>query len=226
MRIQSQEALVGYPSVRIRHLVRRWGWGKGGVALVKDVMEISETAAAELVAALVGAGYIEKATGGHTSPGWEYELTVKGTALAQASAAAPLRRETVRLRLHELIERMTQVNADERFFVGVQDAVVFGSYLTKVDRLGDLDVHYTTYRKIDDQETFARVTEAAARGSGRRFSGFIDLLFWPETEVRNFLKNRSRVYSLGNNSELLRDEQIPRLVIFRGRAPVPGWRDL
>ncbi len=217
--------MFGFPSVRVRQLLRRWGRGYGGTELVKQLMEISEAAAGELVAALIREGYVQKSEL-QMSAGWEYVLTVKGTALAQASAARPLHRETVRLRLHELIDRMIQVNSDERFFLGIQDAAVFGSYLTDVDRLGDLDIHFRTYRKIDDTETFTRTTTDAARASGLRFSSFMDELYWPEAEVRKFLKNRSRVYSLGDNSQLLADEAVPRLVIFRDRTPVPGWRDL
>jgi len=121
---------------------------------------------------------------------------------------------------------MLEVNANDRFYVGIQDAVVFGSYLSTCERLSDLDVHYTTYRKIEDSSEFVRVTQQAARASGRRFSRYIDELYWPESEVKRFLKNRSRVYSLGDNSELLRDPSVPRLAIFHSRVPVDDWRGL
>jgi hypothetical protein len=218
--------MFGLSAVRVRHLMRRWGWGSGGVQFISDVLELSHEQARELLEALAKEGYVERNGRGPVSPGWEYGLTVRGTALAQASAATPLRRQTVRRRLHELVERMVEVNSDDRFFIGVQDAAVFGSYLSNDERLGDLDVHYTTYRKIEDSEEFMRVTKTAARASGRAFSSYIDELYWPESEVRRFLKNRSRVYSLGDNSQLLRNPSVPRRSIFQSRAPVQDWRKL
>jgi hypothetical protein len=177
------------------------------------------TTAKAFWSALLAEGYIQReaAFGPDTEA---YSRTIKGAAVAGASAAPPLKRHVVETRLRELVERMAAANDDDRFYVGVQDADVFGSYLTDAPTLSDLDVHYTTYRKIDDPAEFARVTEDAARASGRRFSRYIDLLFWPEAELRKFLKNRSRVYSLADNSQLLRDVAVPRLAIFRDRRPV------
>jgi len=189
-------------------------------------MNVPAEHARSLLAILVAEGLVEPADYVRVVEGREYRLTTKGLALAQASAARPLHRKTVQRRLHELIERMVQANRDERFYVGVQQAVVFGSYLSATERLGDLDVHYTTYRKIEDGTEFMRVTGEAARASGRHFSTIVDELYWPEDELRKFLKNRSRVYSLGNNEILLKRDDVPRTTIFEGRRPVDNWRDL
>jgi hypothetical protein len=41
-----------------------------------------------------------------------------------------------------------------------------------------------------------KLSLAHARGSGRRFSTFTDEMFWPEMEVRLYLKGASRVVSM------------------------------
>lgn len=226
MRRESSEALFGFPFARIHELMQRWGWGQGGAELVRDFLSISDDAARELLEALVREGYVQKCAKPPASPGWDYELTAKGTNLGQASTGTQLSRATIRRRLHEIIERMAQVNQDERFFVGVQEASIFGEYVTEASELAHLDVRYTTYRKVKERREFAHITERAARASGQRFSNEMELRLWPENEVKSFLQNRSPVYRFLTNTERARDAQTPRLVIFQDRAPVLGWRDL
>ncbi len=120
---------------------------------------------------------------------------------------------------------MAQVNQDERFFVGVQEASIFGEYVTDTAELAHLDVRYTTYRKVKERREFAHITERAARQRAALF-GRWSLRLWPENEVKSFLQDRSPVYRFLTNTERARDEQTPRLVVFRDRAPVLGWRDV
>jgi hypothetical protein len=218
--------MFGYPEVRIRRLLRHWGWGQGGVELVSDILEISEAAARELLAHLIHEGYVRNSVERRTTPGWEYELTTKGTTFSLLSADTPFRREAVRSGLRELIQRMSEVNSDERFVVGIEAAFVVGDYLNHAERMGALEVHYTTYRKITERSEFTKVAHRAARESGRKLSGDMGVRLWPEDEVTSFLENRAGMFSLTTNMERRRDSEAPRLVIFRERAPVPNWRDL
>ncbi len=218
--------MFGFSEVRIRRLLLHWGWGQGGVELVSDILEISQAAAQELLACLISEGYVQRSVERQTAPGWEYELTPKGTSFGQLSAETPFNREAVRSGLRELIERMTEVNREERFVVGIQEAFVVGDYLNHAERLGALEIHYTTYRKITERSEFAKVAHRAARASGRKFAGDVSLRLWPEDEVTSFLENRAGMFSLTTNMERRRDSETPRLVIFRERAPVPEWRDL
>jgi hypothetical protein len=218
--------MFGVRKDRLRHLLQRWGWAQGGVELVRDVLQLSENAAAKLLDSLLDEGYIQRCAECHASPGWEYELTPKGIEFGRASTGKPLPRGVVQKLLHALVERMQKVNLEDRFFVGIQEATVFGEYLTDSGRLGNLDVQYTTYRKIQERAAFTRLVERAALESGRTFSGPIERRLWPEDEVKSFLQDRSPVYRFWTNSERLSDDRTPRLVVFRNRAPVPDWQKL
>jgi DNA-binding HxlR family transcriptional regulator len=218
--------LFGFSKARIHELLQRWGWGRGGAELAREVLSISDQAAGELVDALEREGYVQKCTKPHVSPGWEYELTLKGTSFGQARTGAELARALARRHLHELVERMDEVNRDDRFLLGVEEASVFGEYLTDAQELGVLDVQYTTYRKIEERGEFARARDRAARASGQRFSREMDLRLWPENEVRDHLQGQSAVYRFSTNTERARDAQMSRLLIFRDRAPVHDWRKL
>lgn len=183
-----------------------------------DRLGLPEPAAIAVLHGLVEEGYLAAASEPRMSG---FELTVKGRALAQATAATPLHRSTVEKKLQELIERMIQVNASEEFLYGIEEAFIYGSYLTDTERLGDLDISVTLYRKDEDPDRHMEAVERCARESGRHFGNIIDRLFWPQKQVFLYLKQRSRVFSIHHDEPLLKhDPGIPRRAIFSQRRPV------
>jgi hypothetical protein len=226
MRIKKTELICGHAAADVRTLMRRWQFPSGGHGLIRATLNVPDGEVKGIVEALQAEGFIERAAKAFPPDPIQFERTVKGAALAMASAARPVHRSLVQTRLHELIVRMEKVNEDPEFLVGVQEAAVFGSYLTSAERLGDLDVSYKTYRKIEDGTAFVEASQRAAQASGRQFSNFMESLFWPERQLQLFLKNRSRVYSLANEEALLQDPTVPRRVIFNDRRPVPDWKSL
>jgi hypothetical protein len=225
MRIHKGQMIHGYPATDVRALLRRWGLASG-VGLIQDELRLPPAEAQAFLASLHQAGLITPVEKLGSWGDGLFTVTVSGAALSMASAAPPVQRSVARKRLHELIGRMEQVNADEDLLLGVEEASVFGSYLTSADRLGDLDISYRTYRKIGDGSRYVDMAERAAHASGRRFSSYLASVAWPDEQLRLFLKSRSRVYSLSVDEDLLRDPAVPRRVIFKDRRPVDGWRDL
>src|SRR3989442_8988969 len=69
-----------------------------------------------------------------------YTRTLAGSTFAQASAARPLQRATADRKLAEFLDRARQVNGDDHYLYRVKKVLVFGSYLTQADRIGDIDV--------------------------------------------------------------------------------------
>jgi hypothetical protein len=112
---------------------------------------------------------------------------------------------------------MVELNASGEFLVGVEEAYVSGSYLSAAERLGDLDISVSFYRK--DPDRFVERAERAADESGRRFGSHLETLFWPETQAKLYLKQRSRVFSIHDNEPLLLDPSVPRQAIFAARRP-------
>jgi predicted nucleotidyltransferase len=51
-----------------------------------------------------------------------------------------------------LLERIELLNGDPHFLARVEKAVVFGSYLSRVDRLGDVDVAIRLIPREPDHE--------------------------------------------------------------------------
>lgn len=195
MRVRPQDLIVGHPALRVRALLRKWG-DRSSAALVVRELGVLSRESRKVMAALEHEGFVSRAEPMRGERDEWFELTVKGRALAAASAAKPLRRATVERRQEELVERMVQVNTSDEFLVGIENAYVYGSYLHAAEYLGDLDISLTYYRKETNGERFMELAKRAARDSGRRFDTYLDFLCWPEQKVLLFLKQRSRVFSL------------------------------
>lgn len=215
MRIDADTVVAGVPALHLRELFCRWS-PEAPEATIAARLGLLPEQAGKVLRALVAEGFITKKARGSSAR----ELTIKGAALAQASAAPPLHRATVEAKLRELIARMVHVNASDDFLFGVEAAFVYGSYLRDTERLGDLDVSVTLFRKEPDSSRYQEAAQRLVRASGRRFNRFLDRICWPQVHVLQHLKQRSRVFSLHQDEPLLDDPKVPRRPIFLRRAPV------
>lgn len=66
--------------------------------------------------------------------------TIKGNALALASAAKPILRSTAERKINEFLERVKEVNRNDYYLYKIKKVVVFGSYLSDAEKLGDIDL--------------------------------------------------------------------------------------
>jgi predicted nucleotidyltransferase len=128
-----------------------------------------------------------------------FRKTLKGSTLGLASASKPVTRKTAERVFSEFMERVKRVNSDPYFLYKVTKVIIFGSYLTDALRINDLDAAIELTPKEEDpqlrMEQFQQHSLEAER-KGRNFDTFVDKIGWPETEVKLFLKSRSRTLSL------------------------------
>ena len=186
--------------MQARRLMRYLRGGAIGLELVAKALSVSLPEAEERVRLLLEEGYLEPCP----DEGQRYQITRKGSALAMATAARPVKRATAERILQEFLSRVHEVNNDDRFVYKVTKVIVFGSFLGSTPTLGDLDLaielqpgHENHERQRELEQTRIR----AARAKGRRFANFVDELYWPRQEVRLFLKGRSRTISLHFTSD-------------------------
>lgn len=217
MRIDADTVVAGVPALQLRELFRRWS-PETPEATIAALLGLPLEHAGKVLRALVAEGFVAKKARGSSTR----ELTIKGAALAQASAAPPLHRATVEAKLRELIARMVHVTTSDGFLFGVEEAFVYGSYLRDTERLGDLDISVTLFCKERDSTRYHEAARRIEQASGRRFNTVLDQICWPQVHVLRYLKQRSRVFSLHQDEPLLADPSVPRRPIFRHRAPVNG----
>lgn len=125
----------------------------------------------------------------------EWSTTVRGGALAGASFLKPMTRQRAQLLLDGVIERAHAYNTDPAKPLWIQRINLFGSLLDEsASDFGDIDLQVV----LEDRpsEDPPRAKRAYARASGRRFSSFLDELFWAETEALRLLKNHSGYISI------------------------------
>src|SRR5947209_2512494 len=130
MRISSSDLIVGRPALQIRDLLKaaQREPGASGPWLVERVLKVGPKEAQEVVDALKSEGYVEP---------YPYRLddeslwmnTSQGNALANASAALPIRRRVAEQKLAEFLERVREINSRDDFLYGIQRVVLFGSFV-------------------------------------------------------------------------------------------------
>lgn len=191
MRVTRSETIAGHPALRVRALFREACGQIEGVTpdLVRRVLLLPDDDAAQRVINLFQVeGYIEPHRPGDRIVGCR--VTMKGTALAAARAHRPIRRETAERHLGALLERVKAL-ADRDFLYLAAEVLVFGSYLGDASCLGDLDIAIRLVPKIEDQERFWQLCQERSRNANRSFGTFLESLYWPEMEVRQFLNART-----------------------------------
>ena len=96
MRIEPNEIIAGMPATQIRALLRRIDEGRITPEVVGELLACRKIHASRIIRQLEAEGYITAKRDRRWGDYWE--STVKGKALAAATAARPLHRETGKTR--------------------------------------------------------------------------------------------------------------------------------
>ena len=160
-------------------------------------LKITKPKARKIINYLLDECYIEPADSYDNKQYWK--LSNKGGTFALSSSAKPILRSTAERKVKEFLERVKIVNNDEYYLYKVTKVILFGSFLTHVEKLNDVDLAIELKRKNPDKEIQSQLEiqrAIEAEQKGRRFSTLLDKLCWAETEVQLFLKSKSRAISL------------------------------
>lgn len=98
-----------------------------------------------------------------------------------------------------LLERIEQVNLDPQYIYGVSRAVVFGSYLTDKERLGDLDIAIELGPKYRDENEHQKQYDEQVDREGK--GSFLQRYFWPHEKVMRALRGRNYGISIHSCTE-------------------------
>jgi hypothetical protein len=216
MRIDPNVSVAGYPILQIRKLLRAGQGGGWEHTFVARVLHVDGAVAQQIIARLEEEEYIER---NEEIPGHTYWLnSLKGNALANASAAKPITRATADRNVQDFLVRVHQVNTQETYVYAVETVEVFGSYLTDAPTLNDIDLALELIPKSPDPHEMRRWSQQrvqAAKDVGRAFQSPMEELYWPLKEVMLFFQARSRSLSLHHlheHEQLL--EKVPTRVIY------------
>lgn len=128
-------------------------------------------------------------------PAWR--TTIKGNALAMASAARPVVRATAERVLAEFLQRVKEVKESDTYLYVVKRVILFGSMLDEDRaRVNDIDLVVELVHKVSDRGTAMRMDQdyaASRQREGRRFGNQVDYLSAAQTDTLKFLRKRSRL---------------------------------
>jgi hypothetical protein len=199
MHIAKDETIAGHPALTVRAFLRRNHSFTFGAGAAARELGLSDQEARDFLVRLQTLALIEPAEVALPEGEAGYEIAIKGNALANASAAKPIRRSTAELALKQFLERLDRFNASGEYVYRVESAVLFGSMLSPVERLGDVDIAIELVPTVSGDEEFRSRSDARrklATRSGAHFGSMVDYVLWPKAEVFRALKARSRALSL------------------------------
>lgn len=206
MRIEAGQMIAGFPAVQIRQLMRETVGRPITLRWVREVLQCSDATANTVLGDLQREDLVV-AVNGHLEP------SLKGSALAQATAAKPLVRSTAELLVSEVVARAKAVNADNEWAYRVAMLVVFGSFVAGAARPNDVDVACRLEPRWRG-EAQSEAEEERRLFSDRRFRNISESVVWPKLEVLRFLKSRSRGLSIQElNDWVLKQER--HKVVFK-----------
>ena len=198
--IRPTDTISGLPITKVRAFFRHlasWHQHSFDLPGLQRQFALDKESAQVLASALKNQGYIEASGKG------AYKFSVKGEALVRACAAGSISRKTAERALAGLLERAEQYNSDKNKILTIEAIVIFGSFLSSKEKLGDLDIAVKCRdRKLNDDR--AATALAYAERSGRRFSNFVECICWPNTEVCQILKARKRTIVIQDWQTFLR----------------------
>ena len=203
MRIDPRDKIGGVPVMTVRTLLRRFMSATVVGSFFRDERLLKALLGQELVRLLhrdptqLREPRVVLGRGDRAAGPW-YELTDEGMRFAQASAAAPLRRATAERKLHEFIARVEQINQSDEYAYRVARVVVFGSYLTDVERVNDIDLAVELVPRWDGFNVgiqHRKEQERVRLAPRHRTRNALAVEQWPWREVFLFLKARDRAFS-------------------------------
>lgn len=205
MRIERDEFIGELRAVDVRRfLQRRRDWVFARESLKDFFPDSSDEQLDRTWDVLLKEGYLEfrEERDGRS---W-YELTPKGNALAQATAAKPISRKTAEKKLQEFMARVEQLNNNDEYAFKIARVALFGSLLSDASHVNDIDFAIQLQARQSDHQAFrehSRKRVEVAQANGKIFRTSNEQLFWSRDEIYLFLKARSRVYSLHGIEELV-----------------------
>ncbi|MGG6263283.1 hypothetical protein ACQ4M3_35105 [Leptolyngbya sp. AN03gr2] len=213
MNIDPKSTIAQYPSLQIRQLFRAHRYQGFSIESVADNLAISPKAAETLIADLVALDFLEK------SKDQDWIMTDQGTRLERATAAKRIKRKTAEELLQKFLWRCWQnnQNSDPQTCTAhiVRRVVVFGSYCTDAQTLGDLDLAIDILPRFSDPGAQKQLEHQICQRD--QASGLFAAFLHPYTQFLRFLTQSNRYLSVATVQQydvVLQKPGVPRRLVF------------
>lgn len=236
MNIDPSNTIAEIPIVKVRSFLRRWTNDAWTPRWMARALDISHDEAVAVIEELEAEGFLERksesqwhaehvAVQGSETPleRWDvsaapaWSTTIKGNALAMASAARPVMRATAERALAEFLKRVKEVKESDVYLYEVKRVILFGSMLDQDrPRVNDIDLVVELVHKVRDRQAASRMDQdyaVARQREGRSFGTYVDYMFAAKTDTLKFLRKRSRLLNFHRTEDEVWQDS-PHRVIY------------
>ena len=125
-----------------------------------------------------------------------------------------IKRETAERILKEIVQRAEAINAspESQYMYYVSKILIFGSYLTPKERLGDIDVAVKIEGRWKTDKEYDRLLDTVC---GKKVTGDSKVLY-PYQKIITALRNRSKSLSFHSIEEVARGNFQYKIIFERG----------
>ncbi len=197
MRINTKDNISGLPILTVRKFLRNSGFLINSDRIKYFLKTDSNEKSKSFLKALIENELVtfEKESEGKN----HYTITDKGNTLSKATARKPIFRSTADRLIKEFIIRIITIRDNDYYLFKVKRATIFGSYMSNANRLSDIDINLEIIPKEKDSDKHMKLVEKRLEDvqlRGRHFKSYLEAIFWPQTEVEQFLRAGSPSISL------------------------------
>lgn len=113
-------------------------------------------------------------------------------------------RKTAKKTLENVIQRIKEANANDKFIYRITKAVLFGSYINSdKEKIGDLDI--AIYLELKDKSKDENEQNFARARTSSNYVPFILRFIYGKEEVFKYIKNKKRILELHNGARVDED---------------------
>ncbi len=226
MRLDRTVRIGRWSALEVRQLLRRFGAEARDLASVMAVFGISEGEAHRTLNQLYRAGYVERDPASSDALRWH--RTLAGEEFAEARVGPPLSRARAERLLQGVLRRVAAINRKPYFLCQVTAVGVFGSYLTEVPVIDELDLVVRIVRKPPALGTTHEVFRPERRLPYWRLRKLLPRHDWPhwrERHVELYLVAGKRSLVLHRfDDPLLRGQRVRLVFLAHSEMPATGAR--
>lgn len=133
---------------------------------------------------LFESGYIEE-----TNDQEKFVVSARGNVLINTNIKRLLDQQKAEEKIDNFLHRVKKVNASKTYLYYVDQVTLSGDYLKCKDFIRELHFDVLLSSKYEDQEIMEDLENKKRKKAKKPFSNYIEYLFFPQFEIRDFLKN-------------------------------------
>ncbi len=192
--IDKGSKILGYSIVGVRDFIRYFVTTSVPKSVLKKLNINSEKEFNTLLNSLIENDYIEVIKHKHNGKTYKsYEATDKGLELCRAKCVKRMTRDKADEVLSGIMKRVVEVNENPYYLYKITNFVLFGSFITDKESLGDIDISFDLEFKDTSvsKENYEELMINKRRAHENNCVDLLSSLVYGKSEVEKFIKNKS-----------------------------------